>query len=164
MATKRLFGRYRENIVPVLVVWAVVTGIIVTMVLNDVLPWIITRSSTVFVAYHYFVGPGLLVAVGIYVARRSTRPWLVAAGTVFLLWAAMSIALFCPARGCPKPTGYQYWRNIKLAVDVSIGGPRLLVSTETGACAFQCPYKIQLIPLVIGYGSYGIGVLYSKEE
>jgi len=164
MAAQRLLTRCREHLTPILVVWAVVTGIIVTMVLNSVLPWIITRPSTVFVAYHYFVGPGLLVAVGVYVARRSTRPWLVAIGTVFLLWAAISIALGCPGRACPKPAGYQYWRNIKLAVDVGIGGPRLLVSTETGACAFQCPYKIQLIPLAIGYGSYGLGLSYPKSE
>lgn len=164
MGTQRLLARCREHRAHILVVWAVVTGIIVTMVLNGVLPWVIARSSTVFVAYHYFLAPGLLVAVGVYVERQSTRPWLVAIGTIFLLWAVMSIALGCPGRACPKPAGYQYWRNIKLAVDVGIGGPRLLVSTETDACAFQCPYKIQVLPLTIGYGSYALGLSSPRSE
>lgn len=159
MAEHRYLPTPGDNFGHVLAVWGVVTGIIVTMVLNNVLPWVITRSSTAFVAYHYAIGPGLLILVGVYVERHSNRPWVVAIGTVFLLWAAMSLALGCPGIGCSKPEDYEYWRNIKLAVDIGIGGPRLLISTETGTCAFQCPHKIQLIPLAIGYSSLAFGLI-----
>lgn len=142
----------------VLAVWGLVTAIIATMVLNAVLPWVISRSPTAFQAYHYVVGPALLVAVGVSVERRSARPWVVAVGTVFLLWAAMSFALGCPGVGCARPDGYQYWRNIEVALDVGIGGPRLLVSAEPGACAFTCPYTLQLVPLAIGYGALAAGL------
>jgi hypothetical protein len=161
MAKQNQITRYRDHLAPILVVWTVVTGIIVTMVLNEVLPGFIPEFYAV---YHYFIGPTLLVAVGVYVAHRSTRPWVVALGALFLLWAAMSISLGCPGRACTKPDGFQYWRNIKFALDAGIGGPRLLISTETGACAFQCPYKIQVIPLAIGYGSYALGVFSWKSK
>lgn len=118
MAERCRLPTRRENLTRTLAVWGVVTGIIVTMVLNYVLPWVISRSSTAFVAYHYAIGPGLLILVGVYVERRSNRPWIVAFGTVFLLWAAMTLALGCPGSACPKPEEYQYWRHIKLTVDI----------------------------------------------
>lgn len=96
--------------------------------------------------------------IGVFVERHSSRPWVVAIGTVFLLWGAMSLALGCPGSGCRRPEGYQYWRNIKFALDMGLGGPRLLVSAEPGACTFSCPYNLQLLPLALGYGSLAIGL------
>ncbi|PSQ22015.1 hypothetical protein BRD04_05420 [Halobacteriales archaeon QS_9_67_17] len=140
-------------------VWTVVSAITVGMTLNRVLPWIIERSPLVFQALHYIIGPALLVAVGIYVERRSSKPWVVAIGTVFLLWGAMSFALGCPAGGCDVPDGYSYLQGIRLATDIGIAGPSLLISAKPEQCAFSCPYRIQLIPMAIAYAAFGYGLM-----
>lgn len=152
----------RERLVRIFGVWMVVTAIIFTLVIISVLPWDIGRDSMVFSimgnAYYYFFGPGLLAAVGLSVAYQTTRPWVVVIGTVFLLWAGVSFTLGCAEAGRLIPENYQYWRNIKLAMDIGISGPRLLISAKPRPGAFQCPYTIQLIPLAIGYGALALGL------
>lgn len=161
MTENRRFPAFRGNFGRILAVWGVVTGISIAMVLNAVLPWTSSGSWPVHAAYQYAIGPGLLVIVGVYVGRRANHPGIVAIGTVVLLWAALSATptLACLGRACPQPEDYEHWQNINLALDIGLGGPRLLISTRTGACAFQCPYKIQLVPLGIGYGSLAFGLI-----
>lgn len=148
----------RSRVTHILAVWSVVTGVSVTLVSNNVLPWLVELSPVIFQAYHYVVGPGLLVLCGAYVGRRSTRPWVVSVGTVLLLWAVTSVALGCPGVGCRVPAGHEYWRNIEFAFDIGLGGPRLLVSAAPEPCAFSCPHKLQLVPLALGYGALAIGL------
>ena len=135
-----------------------VTAVTVTFVLISFFWWDVGQYGVVLNAYYYFLGPGLLLAVGLYIAYQSTRMGVVVVGTLFLLFAVVSIALGCPARGCVPPEGYEFWRNVKFALDLGITGPRLLISDNPGACAFQCPYTIQLIPLAIGYGALALGL------
>lgn len=153
----------RERLVRIFAVWLVVTAITVTLVLISVLPWDVGWQAMVFNAYFYLVGPGLLAAIGLYIAYQSTRPWTVAVGTVFLLFAAISIVLGCAEPGRMLPEGYQHWRNIKLAVDIGLSGPRLLISAEPQPGAFACPYNIQLIPLAIGYAALALGLSTPKS-
>lgn len=101
-----------------------------------------------------FLSPLTVFIAGVVLMVRAHRPGLVVLGMVALLWAVVTIGLGCPGRACPKPPAYEHWRNIKAAFDIGLGGPRLLLSTDIEPCAFDCPYVIQLIPLVIGYLAY----------
>lgn len=148
----------RERVVRIFTMWLVVTAITVTLVLISVLPWDVGRLAMVINVYFYFIGPGLLAAVGLSVAYRSTRPWAMVVGTMFLIFGAVSFTLGCAEPGRMLPEGYQHWRNIKLALDIGFTGPRLLISAEPRTGAFRCPYRIQLIPMAIGYGALALGL------
>lgn len=137
----------------VLMLWSGLSLVVVVMALADVLPLPEGPLRVAMVAAN-LLGPAAIILTGGVLAYHARRPWIVIGGTVAVLWAAMSVTLGCPARFCPEPTGYEHWRNIKLAVDLGVGGPRLLVSSRVEACAFDCPYKLQLIPLAIGYLTY----------
>lgn len=101
-----------------------------------------------------FLSPLTIFIGGLGLMRQARRPWLVGLGMAALLWAAVSIGFGCPGRACPTPPEYEHWRNIKVAFDLGLGGPRLLLSSDIEPCAFDCPYTIQLIPLAIGYAAY----------
>jgi len=150
--------RERADLRRVTAVWTLVTVVTLAMVLNDVLHLTIDRFHTVYLGYKYVAGPGLLVATGVYVERRSTRPWVVAVGTVLLVWAAWSVVVGCPTSNGVDLACYSGPGAVDVGVDVWIGGPRLLVEHD-GACRFRCPYRIQLIPLGLGYGSFAVGLL-----
>lgn len=102
----------RERLVCIVGVWMIVTAIIISLVFLWVIPWDIGGNSILFSilfnAYGYFLAPGLLAAVGLYVAYQSTRPWAVALGTVFLVGAGMSITLGCAEAGRMIPEDYEH--------------------------------------------------------
>lgn len=148
---------FRDDLGRVLVLWAVVTGIVATMVLNYVLP--LEFLGPVTAVYYYVIGPGLLLLVGSYVGWISTSPWRATIGTAFLLWGAMMFIVGCTGGACPVPEHYEYWRNIEFAIDAGTVGPNLLVDSRPEPCAFGCPYEIQVIPLAIGYGALAFAAI-----
>lgn len=137
----------------VFVLWLGLTVVIGVTVLAWLLPLPDGPWRLPMVAVH-FLGPLTIFVVGLVLLARARLHWSVVVGMVALLWASVRIGLGCPGVACPEPPGYEHWRNIKVAIDIGISGPRLLFTSETGSCAFNCPYMIQLIPLAIGYLAY----------
>lgn len=135
--------------------WVGLSVVVLVMALADVLPLYDGPWRLVMLAAK-ILGPITIILVGVVLAARARRPWLVGVGTVALLWAAVSYTFVCMGRACPEPPGYEHWRNIKIAFDVGLGGPRLLASSRLEPCAFDCPYKLQLVPLAIGYLTYAL--------
>ena len=111
-----------------------------------------------------FLSPLTVFVAGVVLLNSARRPWLVVLGMVALLWAVGTIGLGCMGRACPKPPEYEYWRNVKVAVDIGLGGPRFLLSSDVEPCAFDCPYVIQLIPLAIGYLTYADALTTDDEN
>lgn len=136
----------------VLGLWTGISLAIVVIALGYVLPISVRLPWGDLIAI--LLGTVTLIAVGVWLYYRAPNPWIVLIGIVALLWAALSFALGCPGRMCEVPAGYEHWRNIKIAFDIGPFGPRLLASSEVEPCAFDCPYKLQLIPLAIGYLTY----------
>lgn len=147
-------------------VWLVLAAIVGTFALNRVLAphYLSFWSTTAEFGYQFAVGPGLLVLAGFFVARRSTRPWVVAVGTLLVVVASISVNLGCGTTLCQIPPEYERWRHVRIAVQSGLLGPKLVVSTEPSACGFRCggTYAIQLAPLAAGFGL--IGAVLSPES
>lgn len=137
----------------VFALWLGLTVVIGVTVLAWLLPLPDGPLRLPMVAAH-FLGPLTIFVVGLVLLARARLHWSVVVGMVALLWASMHLGLGCPGVACREPPGYAHWRNIQVAIDIGISGPRLLFTSEPGSCAFNCPYMIQLIPLAIGYFAY----------
>lgn len=140
-------------------IWFGLAAVVGTFALNRVLAphYLPFWGSTAEFGYQFVVGPGVLVLAGFFVARRSTRPWVVALGTLLLVVASVSVNLGCGTTLCRIPEEYERWRHVRTAVQSGLLGPKLVVSTEPPACGFRCggTYAIQLAPLAAGFGLLG---------
>ncbi|WP_227380083.1 hypothetical protein [Haladaptatus halobius] len=83
---------------------------------------------------------------------------IVAASSLFVIAAFDLLSTGrCLTMGCSTPPGYDPWSNLKVFLRWSVTGPTLELSSEPYQCAVACPYRIELVPLILSYAAVWYG-------
>lgn len=121
--------------------------------------WVFPMYTPFSGLFHYLqLGLTVLLALGLVaLARFSRYPLLPILGLFLVAIAGLELIKVCLGVGCRIPPGYEPWRSLKWALEWGFLGPRLALTSRPEPCAFACPHRIELLPLVLGYAAIWVG-------
>ncbi|WP_458211082.1 hypothetical protein [Haladaptatus sp. NG-SE-30] len=146
-------SRHRFPSQQVIVIWAGVTASILGITFVEVIP-----TPGIYLAGIVLLA--IIIASGYAMLTLDVaHPLAIVAAISLFVIAAFDLLSTgrCFTMGCSTPPGYDPWSNLKVFLRWSTIGPTLELSSAPYRCAVACPYRIELVPLILSYAAVWYG-------